>query len=105
MKKHSNNVDASTQNIFALAGDEDVDTPFEWDDMPKFEQDEFEAFHMVNVRFRNEQDLHDFCALIGQNFSSKIKAIWHPALDSKRNSLSRWMDEDVDLPDAEARRI
>ena len=107
MKKHSNNIDSASQNLFALAGDaeEQAKTPYAWDDMPEFDQPEFNAFHTVNVRFRNQEDMLEFCKLIDQSFSPKIKAIWHPILDTKRNSLLRWMDEDVDLPDAESRVV
>jgi hypothetical protein len=103
MRKKANNIDKSTNNIFALLGDEEQKTPYDWDDMPAYKQEEFEAYHTLNVRFRNEEDVIAFAKLLEQSVSNKTKAIWYPALDQTRNSLLRWMDEDTDLPEGEAR--
>ena len=103
MRKKMNNVDKVTSNLFAMAGDEEKKTPYDWDDMPEFNQTGYEAYHTLNVRFRNEEDLVEFSKLIQQAVNSKTKAIWHPALDTKRNSLLRWIDEDADYPDGECK--
>lgn len=103
MRKKMNNIDKETSNLFAMAGDEEQKTPYDWDDMPEFNQTGYEAYHTLNVRFRCEKDLVAFAKLLEQSVSAKTKAIWYPALDSKRNSLLRWMDEDAEYPDGEGR--
>jgi len=87
------NVDNVSNNLFILSGQEDERTPYDWDDMPEFVQDEKEAYAVIKVRIRNEEDLQEFIKLMDQNITPKTKSIWYPALDRFRNSLLRWMDE------------
>lgn len=87
------NVDNVSKNIFILSGQEDEKTPYDWDDMPEFVQEENEAYAKITVRIRNEEDLQEFIKLMDQNITPKTKSIWYPALDRFRNSLLRWMDE------------
>ena len=79
------NVDNVSNNLFILTGQEDERTPYDWDD---------EAYAKITVRIRDQEDLDEFIKLMGQTITPKTKAIWYPALDKKRNSLLRWMDED-----------
>ena len=46
-------------NLFVLAGDEEAQTPFGWDDMPEFDQPEKGQYALIRVRFRNEEDLRE----------------------------------------------
>lgn len=87
------NVDNVSNNLFILSGQEDERTPYDWDDMPEFVQEEKEAYAVIKVRIRNEEDLQEFIKLMDQNITPKTKSIWYPALDRFRNSLLRWMDE------------
>jgi hypothetical protein len=93
MATNKNNVDNVSNNLFILSGQEDERTPYDWDDMPEFVQDEKEAYAVIKVRIRNEEDLQEFIKLMDQNITPKTKSIWYPALDRFRNSLLRWMDE------------
>lgn len=88
------NVDNVSNNLFILAGQEDERTPYDWDDMPEFVQEENEAFAKITVRIRSQEDLDKFIELMDQNITPKTKSIWYPALDRNRNSLLRWMDEE-----------
>ncbi len=88
------NVDNVSNNLFILAGQEDERTPYDWDDMPEFVQEENEAFAKITVRLRSQEDLDKFIELMDQNITPKTKSIWYPALDRNRNSLLRWMDEE-----------
>ena len=83
------------ENLFVMSGQEEEKTPHDWDGMPEFEQPEAEAWKVLKVRFRNEDDLREFAAAIEQlNITNKTKAIWYPPLDKKANSLLRYMDEE-----------
>ena len=88
------NVDTASRNLCILAGQEDERTPYDWDDMPEFVQEENEAFAKITVRIRSQEDLDKFIELMDQNITPKTKSIWYPALDRNRNSLLRWMDEE-----------
>lgn len=88
------NVDNVSNNLFILAGQEDERTPYDWDNMPEFVQEENEAFAKITVRLRSQEDLDKFIELMDQNVTPKTKSIWYPALDRNRNSLLRWMDEE-----------
>jgi len=88
------------QNLLVLTGQETEETPFGWDNMPEFVQEDNEAPLVLKVRFRNDQDIRDFADLIGQpQITNKTKSIWYPTLDRSRNTLLRWVDEDS--PEAE----
>lgn len=84
-----------TNNLFVIAGLEEEKTPYEWDDMPEFVQEDNEAYQIINVRFRNAEDVREFANLIGQpNITEKTKSIWHPALDKNSTTLDVWFGTD-----------
>lgn len=87
----------SINNLFVLSGDEEETTPYEWDDMPEYVQENKDAYDEVTVRFRNQEDLEEFAKLIDQmNIIVKRKrkkSIWYPKLDRSENTLLRWVDE------------
>ena len=91
--KADRRINYEPESLFVLAGEEEEQTPYEWDDMPKFEQGQVEAWKILKVRFRNEQDLLAFAELIGQTVTPKTKGIWFPPADKFANSLLRYMDE------------
>lgn len=81
------------ENLFVMSGQEEEATPYDWDGMPEFDQPEAEAWKVLKVRFRNQEDLMEFAAAIDQlNITTKTKAIWYPPLDKKANSLLRYME-------------
>jgi len=85
-------------NLFVLTGDEEEVTPYEWDDMPEYVQENKKAYDEVLIRFRNQEDLEEFAKLIDQlnitvQGGRNKKSIWYPKLD-RSNSLLRWIDED-----------
>ena len=83
----------TTNNLFVLTGQEEEQTPYEWDGMPEYVQDEKEAYHIMKVRFRNDEDIAEFAKLVGQpHINIKTKAIWHPQLDKEKTSLMQWID-------------
>lgn len=65
----------------------------EWKGMPEFVQEKQEPFAKINVRFRNQEDLDEFAALIGQKLTPKTKSIWHPFLERGINSNKRYVDD------------
>lgn len=95
MATNKNNVDNVSSNLFILSGDEEERTPYEWDDMPAFDQPKGDAEIKLIVRFKTYEDVREFAKRIDQNnITDRTKSIWFPAIDRDRNSLMRWMDED-----------
>jgi len=97
----TNNVDNVSQNIFYILDEDETPTPYEWDDMPEFVQEDLNEYDEVTIRFRNKEDLEEFAKLIGQpNIVPKKKrkkSTWYPAVDRKANSLRFWVnDEDLE---------
>jgi hypothetical protein len=105
MKKERNSMSNKTLNydpasLFVLDGSEEETTPYDWDGMPDFNQPQDEAYKLLKVRFRNEEDYREFQELLGQRMTYKTKSIWHPVLDKKANTLMRYVGEDqLDNPE------
>jgi len=93
-QRNNKTLNYQPENLFVMAGQEEEQTPYEWDDMPEFNQPSDESWKMINVRFRCEEDLLEFAQKIGQTVTKKTKALWYPALDKKANSLMRYVGED-----------
>ena len=93
----TNNVDKVSSNVFMMLDDEDNTTPYEWDNMPEFVQEDKEAYDEVVVRFRNQEDLDAFAKLLDQpnliGKKKRKKSTYFPAVDRKANSLLFWVDE------------
>ena len=67
-----------------MSGQEEEATPYDWDGMPEFDQPEAEAWKVLKVRFRNQEDLMEFAAAIDQmNITTKTKAIIRTSIGSK----------------------
>jgi len=83
-----------SNNLFVLTDQEEEKTPYDWDGMPEFVQEDNEAYAVINVRIRCEEDLREFAKLINQpSLSIKTKATWFPIRERSASSLSRWIDE------------
>lgn len=83
-----------SNDLFVITGQEEEQTPYDWDGMPEFIQEDNNAYAMINVRLRNEEDLRKFAALMEQpSINVKTKSIWYPILEKNAASLSRWIDE------------
>lgn len=83
-------------DIFSIAEgkDEPEYDPYYWHDMPEFHQPKKEEYHLLYVRFRNEEDLQEFAKLLDQTITKNTKSIWYPKLDRFQNSLLRYIDEE-----------
>jgi hypothetical protein len=52
----------------------------EWVGMPEYIQEQQRPFSQIIVRFKTEEDLNEFAAMIEQKLTPKTKSIWHPKL-------------------------
>jgi len=95
-------------NLFVLSEQEDDTDPYGWFGMPEYVQNKNEPYDEIVVRFRCQEDLDEFCNLIGQlNLAEpkkRNKSCWYPKWDRLGNSLNRWFDED-DMDDEGKERI
>jgi len=83
----------TTNNLFVLTGQEEEQTPHEWDGMPEYIQEEKEAYHVMKIRFRNDEDIAEFAKIVNQqHINKKTKAIWFPILEKEQTSLMQWID-------------
>lgn len=93
-------------DIFVLAGQEEDRNPYAWEGMPEYVQKDKDAYDEITVRFRNQEDLEAFAALVDQpNLSlgrKNRKSCWYPKNDRMANSLMRWFDEN-DMDDEKVR--
>jgi len=65
----------------------------EWQDMPEFVQEDLTPYRVLNVRFRNEQDVQKFAELMGQKITPKLKTIWFPYAEPRAVAHLRYVDE------------
>jgi hypothetical protein len=65
----------------------------EWNGMPEFHQEDLMPFRTVNVRFRNQEDVDRFAALMEQAITPKQKTIWFPFAENRRASAFQYFDE------------
>ena len=94
MSRNNKTLNYQPENLFVVTGQEEEQTPYDWDGMPEFDQPEAEAWKVLKVRFRNEEDLRNFAEAIDQtNITLKTKGIWYPPADKTANSLLRYMYE------------
>jgi hypothetical protein len=92
-KKLTNNIDKISKNLFVLVEEESV-TPYQWDDMPEFVQNDLQPYATIDVEFRSKEDIEEFKKLMEQeSINEKTKAIWFPARDRFRNSSYRYFGE------------
>jgi len=65
----------------------------EWKDMPEYVQEDLTPYRVLNVRFRNDEDVAAFEALMGQKITEKQKTLWFPFAEPRRASIYRYVDE------------
>jgi hypothetical protein len=65
----------------------------EWKDMPEYVQEDLTPYRVINVRFRNADDVAIFEALMGQKITEKQKTIWYPYAEPRRASIFKYVDE------------
>lgn len=71
----------------------------EWQGMPEFVQERVDSYAKVIVRFRNQEDVDRFSALMEQTVTADTKSLWFPKLAPKEersvgmNSNKRYVDE------------
>ena len=64
-----------------------------WVGMPEFVQEQKREYAKLIIRFRNEEDLQKFAALIGQSLNRKSQCTWYPELVSNKNLVRKYIDE------------
>ena len=74
---------------------EQLDESFrnEWKNMPEYVQEDLTPFRVINVRFRNAEDVALFEKLMEQKITEKQKTLWFPYAEPRRASLFRYADE------------
>jgi hypothetical protein len=65
----------------------------EWKNMPEYVQEDLTPHRVINVRFRNAEDVALFQKLMDQKITEKQKTIWFPFAEPRRASLYRYEDE------------
>jgi hypothetical protein len=76
-----------------LFGYEEFDWRKEWHGMPEFFQEDLTPFRVINIRFRNEEDVQEFAKLVEQVITPRQKALWFPFAEFRRASHLRYVDE------------
>jgi hypothetical protein len=76
-----------------LFGYEEFDWRKEWEGMPEFFQEDLTPYRVLNLRFRNEEDVQEFAKLVEQVITPKQKALWFPFAEFRRASHLRYVDE------------
>jgi len=76
-----------------LFGYEEFDWRKEWQGMPEFFQEDLTPYRVLNLRFRNEEDVQEFANLVEQVITPKQKALWFPYAEFRRASHLRYVDE------------
>jgi hypothetical protein len=66
-----------------------------WQGMPEFVQEDLTPWKSIAVNFKSEEDLKDFCAIIGQNIPAtktrETQCIWHPKAEIGRIADKRYV--------------
>jgi hypothetical protein len=65
----------------------------EWQNMPEYVQEDLTPYRVINVRFRNAEDVAEFERLMAQKITEKQKTLWFPYAEPRRASLYRYTDE------------
>lgn len=76
-----------------LFGYQEFDWRREWQSMPEFFQEDLTPYRVLNLRFRNEEDVQEFARLVEQTITPKQKALWFPYAEFRRASHLRYVDE------------
>ena len=65
----------------------------EWKGMPEFVMEDLTPYRVINVRFRNAEDVAEFEKLMAQKITEKQKTIWFPYAEPRKASHLRYGDE------------
>lgn len=65
----------------------------EWKNMPEYVQEDLTPYRVLNVRFRNAEDVALFEELMQQKITQKQKTLWFPYAEPRRASFYRYEDE------------
>jgi hypothetical protein len=65
----------------------------EWKNMPEYVQEDLTPYRVLNVRFRNAEDVALFEKLMEQKITEKQKTLWFPYAEPRRASFFRYVDE------------
>ena len=88
---HGESVSAEQKNLFDLPP---KDWEEHWQGMPEYVTSKSRPYAEIMVRFRSQEDLDEFCQLIGQRLKPNSQCTWHPELPPLgRGSQERWVDE------------
>lgn len=85
------NMGQHTKPLFEELEETDIFT--EWQGMPEFVQEDLTPYRVINVRFRNQEDVEAFAKLMGQDISPKQKTLWYPKAEFRRAAHLRYVDE------------
>jgi len=67
----------------------------EWYDMPEYVMEDLRPHRVINVRFRNDEDVKEFAKLIKQHISPKQRALWFPEAAPRRAAHLRYAQDNV----------
>lgn len=94
------NADRITNNIFIFSGDEEEKTPYDWDSMPEFVQEQGTCYAVIDVNVYNQDDLDILAKILEQSnvaVPSKIgkmgRSVWFPKHDINEVSGLFWVEE------------
>ena len=65
----------------------------EWQNMPEYVQEDLTPYRVLNVRFRNAEDVAEFEKLMNQRITEKQKTLWFPYAEPRKASIYRYVDE------------
>ena len=65
----------------------------EWKGMPEFVMEDLTPYRVINVRFRNAEDVAEFEKLMAQKITEKQKTIWFPYAEPRKAAHLRYVDE------------
>ena len=63
-----------------------------WQNMPEYISEEQKEVAAIIVRFRTEDDLKEFCAIVNQDLKNTTKSMWYPELEGGVYSNKRYVD-------------
>lgn len=70
------------------------ESKLEWEGMPEFVMEDLTPYRVINVRFRNAEDVVKFQELMQQYISEKQKTIWFPYAEPRKASHLRYVNEE-----------
>jgi hypothetical protein len=85
-------------DLFILSGQEEERTPYDWDYMPEYEQEEQRAYAEIHIEFKDQESMDEFVTLLGQpelaKPSKRKRSIWYPKYIRGEKAALRWVSSD-----------